>query len=218
MIIVEGSDLVGKTTLCKVLCAKLNELGWPHVYQHLSRLPASWAADPVANYRRLASPYVVRDRFHMSEPLYAATRGEHPMISPRGYEQVDRSLAAYCAFTIVVTADPELIRARYEARRQLEMYALDTILQVNESYRQMIEGVGLWGEYRMRYDLHVHCDERTPFPPLEQIGLFGYTARMTNEFPYSGAKNAKAVHRATIPGPNGDDPKSQDQPKMGIAW
>jgi thymidylate kinase len=189
MIIVEGADLVGKTNLCRRLVTHLNELGWPHVYQHLSRLPPCWRQEAVSNYARIASPYVVQDRFHMSEPIYSAAREEKPMINPSLYRQVDATLYGYGVYVIVVVADPRLIRVRYAAKGERpEMYPLDRILEVNDQYTAMIKSGGHWGDYQMSFDLAIECDESHPFPEMPQ--LKAYTLRMCKSFPYLGASAA----------------------------
>jgi len=187
MLIIEGADLVGKTTLAKALTKQLNELGWPHVYQHLSRLPTCWREKTVGNYSRLMNAYAVRDRFHMSEPLYAAARGEEPMLSPGQYRSVDEEVKSHGGYIIVVTADPELIERRYAEHAAREMYSLDKVLEVNEGFVAMANGG--WDNYvNPLMDLHVHCTQAEQWPALPQ--LRAYTARLAANFPYPGARAA----------------------------
>lgn len=196
MLIIEGADLVGKTTLAKALCAKLNELGWPHVYQHLSRLPAPWQRDAVRNYDRLCSPYSVRDRFHYSEPVYASARGDDPMISPGDFEVVNNIVRSVAGYVIIVTATEELIAERYARRAAQEMYDLHKILRVNEDFRHAAE-VGRFAisqngkakdEYYFPVDLHVRCSSAAPFPCPEEIRLAAYTSRLMGQYHYPGAR------------------------------
>jgi hypothetical protein len=188
MLIVEGPDLVGKTTLAKKLATYLNDHGWPHVYRHLSRLPESWRVQSVANYRRLMSPYVVQDRFHMSEPMYATMRRDAAFLGPSSYAQVQRELRNFEAFTIVITADESLIRRRYERCERPEMYKLADILRVNDLYFAAMQDGGNWNGYDLITDLWIHCQERDSFPEIgEHMNLHTYMNRMQRTFPYPGA-------------------------------
>lgn len=191
MFIVEGPDLVGKTTLAKKIAGWLNELGWPHIYRHLSRLPETWHWDPVSNYGRLMNPYVVQDRFHYSEPLYSRVRGDSALLGPSSYAQVERRLRSFAAFTMVITADEALIEKRYTAERRVhEMYSLEKVLEVNRLYEEgASSGDAGWSGYRMPCDLWIRCTEEQPFVELsEHLNLHIYLNRLTRDFPYAGAK------------------------------
>lgn len=179
---------MGKTTLAKALTKRLNDLGWPHVYQHLSVLPRAWEQEAVSNYARLCSPYVVRDRFHVSEPVYAQARGEYSMLTPETYRQVDRTISANNAFVVVITASPALLEQRYSQHEHREMYKLNQILSVNKAYQKMCEGE--WNGYRPLVDLHYHCHEGLPFIEPDMIQLRAYTSRMTRIFHYPGGQEA----------------------------
>jgi hypothetical protein len=187
MLIVEGPDLVGKTTLAKKIALKLNECGWPHIYQHLSRLPECSRHDILGMYRRLMNPYTVRDRFHYSEPLYAAIRGDAALLGPGSYKQIERELLNYEKFLIVITADDELIEARHKKLGRKEMYDLDKILQVNQLYYTAAEEQH-YGAYEMPHDLWIHCTADQPFVELgEHLNLNIYLNRLWSTFSYAGA-------------------------------
>lgn len=179
--------MVGKTTLCQALVKYLNAHGWPHVYRHLSRLPACWSYDTVGNYQRLMSPYIVQDRFHMSEPPYAMIRHESAMLGPTGYAQVDKLLTGFESYIILITADEELIKSRW---RDGEMYDIERVLTVNRLYGEIAEADGGgWCGYRMRYDLWLHCTEEAPFPVIdENMNLHIYMNRLTRSFMYPGSR------------------------------
>lgn len=188
MLIIEGADLVGKTTLAKALAKKLNSRSWPHVYQHLSRLPHEWAHHAVENYARLCSPYVVRDRFHMSELVYSDARREEPTLSPGTYRTVDQIVRSYCGFTIVVVATPDLIEERYRrevAGGRAEMYDVERVLLVNQHFTDIATQAGRWRDYSIAFDHVISCDRDHPFPDPDQILLSAYCRRLAAEYPYS---------------------------------
>lgn len=150
MLIIEGADLTGKTTLAKRLAKLLNEqYGLPHVYQHLSRLPACWRGRARELHEELARRWVVQDRFHMSEVAYASARKDEPMLSPVEYELLDCSLRAGLGALTVVLVDltGDVIRSRW---RDGEMFTLGQVLKVNDYYKDIIRDEV--PQRRMRHD------------------------------------------------------------------
>jgi len=155
MLILEGPDLVGKTTMAQKIVAKPGMQSDGYIYRHLSRLPDGWR---VRNYMQLAYRKSVQDRFHMSEPAYAFARGEDSSryLNRETYRLVDGWLRGLGAFTVLVTASEELIESRYDVRR--EMYPLDKILKANLAFKGLANGMSPWGEYWGRPDIDVHIN------------------------------------------------------------
>jgi thymidylate kinase len=185
MLILEGSDTVGKSTLAKRCVELLNARGYPHVPRHLSRLPASWAAQPHHNYVRLCSPYLVQDRFHVSEPIYARARGEKPMITREQYAVVESYLKLVGGFTVVIAAEPELIERRYDAGR--EMYKLAQVQQVNTYYLDIIQTGEFDGfETHAAKTLYCTADYEWPSAAAEEI-CDAYVDSLSRVVSYPGA-------------------------------
>ena len=162
MLIIEGPDLAGKTTLAKALCERplLRDAGY--VYQHLSRLPSGFQA---VQYLQMAAPMTVRDRFHMSEPCYSYARGDKPRLTLEEYRYVDGALRSLGAVTVVVLPSEELIAERYVTRAVLEMYPLDKVLRAREAFENMVTGRPICGrQWDPDFDLVVRCDNTLPFP------------------------------------------------------
>ena len=162
MLIVEGPDLVGKTTLCKELARVLNhEHGLPHDYAHLSKRSVAWqtfAETPVPLYLARAARHTVQDRFHMSDPIYACIRKDNGHIVPDDYALLDGMLRGkYGMMTVLMfdaTDNCDVIRSRW---RDGEMYNLQFVTLVNLEYRQLAKSqaqlwVGSDGIYRMPFD------------------------------------------------------------------
>jgi len=74
MLILEGADQLGKTTLANKLLKELHKRGYPYVYRHFTRLPDCWKY-PMSYLAHVSEP-VVQDRFHMSEIVYTYMRNE----------------------------------------------------------------------------------------------------------------------------------------------
>ncbi len=137
IVIVEGADLVGKSTLAASL-ARLH--GWPIV-------KIRWAliGDPEIETRAMAAstiailkatrPAVIFDRIYFSWWAYGPVLGYPIAYMPeliRAYEPVDDTRM------VVLTASAEELERRYE--RQPDLYfSLDVIQAANERFRQLPE-------------------------------------------------------------------------------
>lgn len=151
MIIVEGPDGVGKTTLCKKLLSFLPT----HVYSHFTRLPKEF--DYHWGYAARVTPQVVQDRFHMSEIVYSRARGEPPGLDEFGYKLVDARVRLMGGVIVVVTADPALVRARWDPT---QMYDLERTVRAAEEYLSLMNDVGSGWVDR---DVVIHCHGTKPY-------------------------------------------------------
>lgn len=157
MIIIEGTDLVGKTSVCNKICeADGNTL----VYQHLSKPPENW--DYLFGYIDLAAKFSVRDRFHISDIAYRAACGEQPRIDPEHFRLVDAHLRLLGTVTAVITVDDCLLEERFAARKSVEMYKLDVILKANNYYKTIAKR-GRYHHYNVDIDFHFHCTREYPY-------------------------------------------------------
>lgn len=139
MLIIEGSDLAGKTHLSKACVTILNESGYGHVYQHLSRLSMNF--DRYHGYCDLAGRWQVRDRFHLSELAYCDARikcgsPERWLTTPEQYRLVDGMLRQYGAYTVVLTVDHNELVRRFTAEGD-DMYDINIIAAANDSYMEL---------------------------------------------------------------------------------
>ncbi len=156
MIIVEGTDGVGKTTLCKTLLKSLSD----HVYAHFTRLPPAF--DYYWGYRQRASADVVQDRFHMSELAYAKARKEPSKLCPTTYKMVDGYLRGLGCLTVLVTAGNKLVESRWTPD---QMFSLEATLEANSAFMDVALGdFKLDGKsYKIDFDLHFHVHEEHPY-------------------------------------------------------
>jgi thymidylate kinase len=141
MLIIEGTDCVGKTTLAHKLAKKLSM-----VYQHLGPLPDLWYDE---DYVNLASPKAVRDRYHLSEMAYSSTLKRNCKI--RDLRVLHATLLLKCkAFVVLITADPTVIGSRYDAKR--ELFNVEDVIAVNDVFEN---GLKAYGDYR----IHLTSDQ-----------------------------------------------------------
>lgn len=163
MLILEGPDLVGKTTLANKLVKDQWMKSEGMVYRHLSRMPAGFRFPQ--QYGELVGRKTVYDRFHMSEPCYAYARGEQgSALDPEMYRLVDGWLRGLGAYIVVITADEELIRERYAKRAAEEMYPVDFVLKANQAFIEMVRANKYSREcvdvaYQPDFDLHIHLEK-----------------------------------------------------------
>ena len=177
MLIIEGSDLTGKTTLAKRLVEELKHEGY--IYRHLSRLPDGF--DRYWGYRDLACLRIVQDRFHMSEPVYARVRGDDTCLTPETYRLVDGMLRGMGALTVVLACqDDGLIENRW---REGEMYRISEVKYANDQYMAVVSGQ--FAPYsQMDYDYVIMETHSSPFPTEQDIHniLQCYRARQNRLF------------------------------------
>lgn len=69
MLIIEGSDCLGKTTLAKEIVRRVSERGIPVVYSWMTR-PNEKLFDFFNAYRQMMNPCAVQDRFHFGGMAY----------------------------------------------------------------------------------------------------------------------------------------------------
>lgn len=187
MLIVEGSDRVGKSTFVKALTEHPVLRAAGYISAHFGRLPNGF--DHYWGYIDRASRYIVQDRFHMSEIVYADARGENPMISVDQYWMLDGVLRQLGVFTVVITAEPVLIEERWTPT---EMYKLGTIQVANKSFERIITQ-RWYGEYRPEFDYHIHCTRHRPFPDEHDVNRIVelYTSRQAS----LDVLNRRRLHR-----------------------
>lgn len=157
MLIVEGADCVGKTTLCKALLCEYDLQSQGYVYSHFTRLPRGF--DYYWGYVERMSRRIVQDRFHLSEIVYTQVRGEESPLTSELYRLVGAKLRLLGAYTVVITAAPDLIKERWEGGQQ--MYSLENVLKANELFSRAWE---YQGEMGLDLDFLVECNDGQPFP------------------------------------------------------
>jgi len=171
MLIIEGTDLVGKTTLANDIIPKLE---YPHTYAHLGVLPKNW--DHYHNYLDLMGRYIVQDRFIMSDIVYSKTLHRPLLMPAENYIAINAHLILWGGFTVVLTADNTLLGYRYDELGDT-LYDLNTILRANDEFCRIVDN------HSHHFDLHYHN-----FGPTQQgIIVCAYEARLNRQC-FLGAK------------------------------
>lgn len=193
MIILEGPDLVGKTTLAHAIC----HADQRNKYEHLSRHGADWHY--LYSYLPLIRANNVFDRFHISEPVYSEVRGEKTPLESGWAIAITREAIKVGCLTVIMTATPELIERRYIENiknGRFEMYTLAQILQANELFRLVALGSSIQGcQFHCDIHLHVEADidvkqQAVQFCHIHQLMLDRSAyLRSTRELPRVGVKS-----------------------------
>jgi hypothetical protein len=151
MLIIEGTDCVGKTTLCNRLAEDLKM-----IYQHLGPPPPTWSD---IDYVKLGSNNAVRDRYHLSELVYSHVNGRPVKIRESRLLHATLMLK-HSAYVVCIVADEDLIRSRYNAHE--ELFDIETVLKCNTAFK-------LFGAPFV--DQRIVCTQDKPFPTEEDIDL-----------------------------------------------
>lgn len=166
MLIVEGSDLVGKTTLCKKLRSRLLKRQCFTNSIHMDILPSDWEYE---QYLPLIHPWTVCDRFHLSEIVYGRLLRRQILFSPRDCVMIEACLRLMGAFVIVLSEDRSTIERRWKERREEEKYKLRDILRVNDFFRSR-----RYDPFDVRVDMFIHGPQITDDTELVDLIVESY--------------------------------------------
>lgn len=147
MLIVEGADYAGKTTLLEVIRQRAIDLGWPEKYgttyrfkvQRWGRLPADfdYYRDyllPIESHGRLC------DRFTLSELAYGTVYrgGPNPKFTHHRRRLVARELNRHGSIQVLVKADWETTEKRIASRGP------DDMLKSKQQHRDLTIAFDAW--------------------------------------------------------------------------
>jgi len=161
MIIVEGADLVGKTTFAKRL-----EIAIPGmVYQHLHKLTPHF--ERLEGHKQLVCNRAVRDRFHISDVVYKKASKTAHCFHWKDVNLLNAYLRTVPVYTVIVTCENCMLEERYDKLSEEERASepdLKTAILANECYRT-IATTGKLGEYSFDVDYWIDCSRKgRPYP------------------------------------------------------
>lgn len=140
MLIIEGPDMVGKSTFIKALLARLLAVAPKSpvpALDHFTHLDRDMTPE---KYSRRFKPWCISDRGHLSNLVYGSVcRGEYEL-SPEVYRVVDGLMLAAGGMMVVINATPdwyaEIVKTKQSAR---ERWDGSQNLQVAEAFRQVCD-------------------------------------------------------------------------------
>jgi len=136
VLIVEGADLTGKTTLCKRLVRELNQRGslegeWN--YSHMTAPGSRW--DFYWSYLEFMRRRAVQDRFYLSELAYRGIRGDRePKLTSFESNLIRAQLILMGGLTVILTTTENGLLLAHSRTPRTEMYGMEGIYQANHWY------------------------------------------------------------------------------------
>jgi len=146
MLLIEGSDNLGKTMLAKKIVRKIAEMGLPVVYGWMTR-PDENVFDFFLDYKKLLNPYAVQDRFHLSGLAYHENK-----IPPRNLQMINGWIHGEGGLIVVMYASDETWyeeHIRKDTRKNILSWP--ALCTANSFYKQYAENS--YNKYDYRFDV-----------------------------------------------------------------
>ncbi len=163
MLVIEGADLVGKTTLAMELIRRGTQYG-PAVYRKLGLLPGHW--NYKSDYINMMSPLVVIDRFYLSELIYGRVCRNYTPLTDKIVAELNDYLGLVGGLTLIITADNAVLDEQY-VKRGDDMYKLNQIKEVNAAYIEYA------GTHDPTFTYHYHVKAGGLFPSADPLWVVG---------------------------------------------
>lgn len=132
MLILEGSDCLGKTTFARKLLKVANDLEvFPTFYAHMSR--PNCVFDFFDDYFDRITTYAIQDRFHIGGIVW------HDAIEQHALSIIDRWLRTVGSITVVIYAsDEEWYEDRLRKDERGNLLSLESMCNANKAYGAMV--------------------------------------------------------------------------------
>jgi thymidylate kinase len=138
LIVIDGCDGTGKTTLAEAICERFDGHYLHNTYRWPNKMPLYHTASLHYALKLAREKLVVIDRLWMSEAIYADVyRGGSPW--PHMGRMIDRMIRRFCG-VYILTQSPENHKQKFDelkAQRE-EMY--DNVEEVRKRYDMLFEG------------------------------------------------------------------------------
>ena len=121
MIIIEGADELGKTTLARSLGEAV----------HMSK------PDGIPDYLNLLQPGKVHDRFHLGAMVYGMALKKHDYLPWMDFRRLHSAIAMRGWKTIVLYTEHETWYRERLIRGKPQMFSVETVMDANRCYREL---------------------------------------------------------------------------------
>jgi len=126
MLVIEGSDCLGKTTVAKKIVNKMMEKGYPTIYSHMGR-PNEQLFDFFLDYKKMINPCAVQDRFHLGGLAY-----HHDKITPQKLQIINSWIRSVGGMIVVLyAADETWYKQRLENDKRRNLLPIVKLLDGN---------------------------------------------------------------------------------------
>ena len=142
MLIIEGPDCVGKTTLAQALAQSILAISERTVaHTHLGPEGKTW---PMAEYIKNMRPWTVQDRYNLSEWVYGRQYRGRSNISWEEIRNINRAISGYGGIIIFVTAPCGVYGRLLDLHHSRgELYDQIGLVETNDRFRQVARQVSL---------------------------------------------------------------------------
>ena len=153
MLVIEGADCVGKSTLVKKLAKIFKNKGLSVTQSHLGAEASQWT---VGDYVKCIQRWHIQDRFHLSERAYGEVFRNGPKLSENEIKLLTAKIKELGGIVLVITTGAGLynrLLSKYHSTRPEmydDFYALD---RVNTIYKNMSNKM-----YTNKF--YITCDEQ----------------------------------------------------------
>lgn len=135
MLIIEGSDNLGKTTAALAMRKLVSHWNPPIMYCHMTR-PNLQRFDFCYDYFPHIRKHAIQDRFHLGALAYQPSR-----ITLANLMLVETALLdVHSRIVVFFTSDIDWYTAQLNSDTREQMYDIKTMLKVNAIYQQIAEG------------------------------------------------------------------------------
>lgn len=161
MIVLEGPDMIGKTTIARKLHARLPGL----TTLKFGKEHSQWSP---GQYKRVIQRNTVADRLHMSELVYGTVTRGGAYLTAEQYKQIDKMLFWAEGIVVVLWASDETYERLIELHHARgELYDAETCRKVNrefakigrmlrDTYRATYEGIPILAD--LQFEVRIEAD------------------------------------------------------------
>lgn len=159
MLVIEGSDCLGKTILAKKIVDKMMERGYPTIYSHMSR-PNEQIFDFFWDYKKMINPCAVMDRFMLGGLAY-----HHDKISKQQLLIINAWIRSVGGMIVVLyAANEEWYRKRLENDERGNMLTIDKMCAGNNFFKKFSTKGGMDSDYAFNILPELCYDEHNGKP------------------------------------------------------
>lgn len=138
LIVIDGCDGTGKTTLAEAICNRFDGIYMHNTYRWPKKMPLYHTASLHRALKLSRERLVVIDRLWMSEAIYAGVyRGGSPW--PHMGRTMDRIIRRFCGLYII-TQSPEGHDEKFEELKKSRNEMYDNVEQVRQKFDQLFQG------------------------------------------------------------------------------
>ncbi len=135
MLIIEGSDCLGKTTAINSMRKMVKDWNPPILYSHMSR-PNEDKFDFCQQYKTNIRPFVIQDRFHLGALVWHKGKMDCGKLW-----SVEKCIEKVGGLVVIFyTSDYDWYRTQLTKDQRGNMFSIAAMMDANTVYRQMVCG------------------------------------------------------------------------------